>query len=60
MPNLHVKPAFPLSRFVEQLWYYQDQPKPHQKERLMPDGCACLIINLNQDETRLYDADDAS
>ena len=60
MPNLHVKPAFPLSRFVEQLWYYQDQPKPHQKERLMPDGCACLIINLNQDETRLYDADDVS
>ena len=60
MPNLHVKPAFPLSRFVEELWYYQDQPKPHQKERLMPDGCACLIINLNQDETRLYDADDVS
>jgi AraC-like DNA-binding protein len=60
MPNLYVKPAFPLSRFVEQLWYYEDQAKPHQKERLMPDGCACLIINLNQDETRLYDADDVS
>ena len=24
----------------------------------MPDGCASLIINLNEDETRLYDPDD--
>src|SRR5262249_4274834 len=30
----------------------------HQKERLMPDGCAGLIINLQEDETRLYDAED--
>jgi AraC-like DNA-binding protein len=55
MSHLLIKPAPPLSRFVELLWYYQDQPKPHQKERLMPDGCASLIINLNQDEIRLYD-----
>jgi AraC-like DNA-binding protein len=60
MLNLHIKPAPPLSRFVELLWYYQDQPKPHQKERLMPDGCVSLIINLNEDETRLYDPDDVN
>jgi len=60
MPHLHVIPAPPLSRFVELLWYYQEPPKPHAKERLMPDGCVSFIINLAQDETRLYDADDVS
>lgn len=60
MPHLHVVPAPPLSRFVELLWYYNEPPKPHAKERLMPDGCVSLIINLAEDETRLYDADDLS
>jgi AraC-like DNA-binding protein len=60
MPHLHVVPAPPLSRFVELLWYYDDPPKPHAKERLMPDGCVTLIINLADDQTRLYDADDVS
>ena len=57
MPDLHVKPAPPLSRFVELLWYYEQPPRAHQKERLMPDGCISLIINLEQDETRIYDAE---
>ena len=60
MPNLHVKPGPPLSRFVELLWYYEHPPRLHQKERLMPDGCISLIINLEEDETRLYDADDVN
>jgi methylphosphotriester-DNA--protein-cysteine methyltransferase len=45
---------------VDLLWYYEDPPKPHQKERLMPDGCVSLIINLNEDQTRLYDPDDVN
>src|SRR5262245_17735290 len=60
MPHLHVIPAPPLSRFVELLWYYEEPPKPHAKERLMPDGCVSFIINLAEDETRLYDPDDVS
>ena len=60
MPHLHFRPPAPLSRFLELLWYYEDPPKPHRKERLMPDGCASLIINLNEDETRLYDPDDTN
>src|SRR5215472_14434103 len=60
MPHLHVTPAPPLSRFVELLWYYEEPPKPHAKERLMPDGCVSFIINLAEDETRLYDPDDVS
>jgi len=58
MPHLHVAPAPPLSRFVELLWYYEEPPKPHAKERLMPDGCVSLIINVAEDQTRLYDAED--
>jgi AraC-like DNA-binding protein len=58
MPHKHVIPGSPLSRFVELLWYYENAPKPHQKERLMPDGCVTLVINLLEDETRLYDPDD--
>jgi len=58
MPHLLVKPAPPLSHFVELLWYYEDTPKPHAKERLMPDGCVGLVINLAEDETRIYDPDD--
>jgi AraC-like DNA-binding protein len=58
MPHKHLTPAPPLSRFVELLWFYENAPKPHQKERLMPDGCITLVINLIEDETRLYDPDD--
>jgi AraC-like DNA-binding protein len=58
MPNLLVKPAPPLSRFVQLLWYYQDARKPHAKERLLPDGCVSLVINLAEDQTRIYDPDD--
>jgi len=60
MPHLHIVPAAPLSRFVELLWYYQEPPKPHARERLMPDGCVSLIINLAENQTRIYDADDVS
>jgi AraC-like DNA-binding protein len=58
MPHLLVKPGPPLSRFVDLLWYYQQTPQAHKKERLMPDGCVSLIINLEENQTRLYDPDD--
>jgi hypothetical protein len=60
MPHLHIIPAPPLYRFVELLWYYQEPPKPHARERLMPDGCVSLVINLAENQTRIYDADDVS
>ena len=60
VPHLHVIPAPPLSRFVELLWYYEEPLKPHAKERLMPDGCVSLIINLAENQTRIYDAGDLS
>jgi hypothetical protein len=32
---------------------------PIRKIRLMPDSCITLIINLLEDETRLYDPDES-
>ena len=60
MPHMLVIPAPPLSRFVELLWYYDNAPQPHRKERLMPDGCVSLVVNLMEDQTRLYDPEDTT
>jgi len=49
-------PKPPLSNFVELFWFYDGySPGPHSKERLMPDGSIELVINLKQDEARIYD-----
>lgn len=51
-------PAPPLSHFVEKFWFYHGFPqRTHKKERLMPDGSVELVINLHEDETRIYDRD---
>jgi AraC-like DNA-binding protein len=53
---LHPYPLPPLSNFVELFWFYDGYPPgPHKKERLMPDGSIELVINLKQDEARIYD-----
>jgi AraC-like DNA-binding protein len=49
-------PKPPLNQFVELFWFYDGfAPRAHKKERLMPDGSVELVINLNEDETRIYD-----
>ena len=48
-------PKPPLSDFVELFWFYEGHTGPHDFERLMPDGSVELIINLAQDEARIYD-----
>ena len=49
-------PKPPLNEFVELFWFYDGFPaRGHQKERLMPDGSVELVINLKEDETRVYD-----
>src|SRR6187551_815281 len=55
-PNIHLtyRPAAPLGHFVDQLWYW-DGPQPsHSRDRILPSGCASLIINLAEDEIRDY------
>jgi AraC-like DNA-binding protein len=52
-------PGPPLNSFVELFWFYDGFPaRAHKKERLMPDGSVELVINLNEDEARIYDRDD--
>jgi hypothetical protein len=53
-------PEPPLSRFVELVWYYRNDPRPHQKKRLMPDGCMSLVINLAENKARIYDAENTN
>jgi AraC-like DNA-binding protein len=40
------------------LWFYEGLPRPHAKERLLPDGSMELVINLREDETRIWDRRD--
>lgn len=50
-------PRPPLDACVEMLWLYSNRPRPHAFERILPTGTAQLIVNLQQDQTRSYDAE---
>lgn len=47
-------PAPPLDAFVRAVWYCQNPPGPHALERVLPSGAAQLIVNLKEDQTRVY------
>jgi AraC-like DNA-binding protein len=44
-----------LAGFVDLLWFYEGPARPHKMERLLPDGSVELVINLADDEVRVYD-----
>lgn len=48
-------PGPPLSNLIEVLWYGDGPAQPHHRERLLPDGSMELVINLSEDEVRVYD-----
>jgi AraC-like DNA-binding protein len=48
-------PQGPLADFVSLFWLYEGYRQPHKKERLLPDGSMELVINLLDDQTRIYD-----
>jgi AraC-like DNA-binding protein len=53
--NYHfTTPDRPLAGFVERFWHLSDAPS-HSKERIMPSGTMELVINLHEDEVRIYD-----
>jgi len=58
MERLFLAPGPPLSRSVELLWYYRNDAQAHANKRLMPGGCISFVINLAEDQTRLYDPSD--
>ena len=58
MPYCQHIPTAPLSQFVTCFWYWEGTPQTPAKERLMPTGEACIILNLRDDPLRLYANDD--
>ena len=47
-------PGQPLGDYVERLWHFSDAPA-HSRERIVPSGTVELVINLQEDEVRIYD-----
>ena len=46
----------PLLRpYVEDLWLGDDYAPPHSQERIVPSGTIELVINLRENEIRIYD-----
>jgi AraC-like DNA-binding protein len=56
MLYLTYTPAWPLLDFVEDFWLYDGYTQPHLMERILPSGTIELVINLRDDELRIYDA----
>jgi len=54
MDYISKSPAPPLADFVERFWQINDSP-PHQRERILPSGTIELVINLREDEFRIFD-----
>jgi AraC-like DNA-binding protein len=54
MQYIHRRPAPPLDDFVESVWICKNEWRPRSLERILPWGGAQLIVNLAEDETRLY------
>ena len=52
------RPRGALAGFVELLWYWDEPVRQHDFERLLPDGSMELVINLCDDEIRVYDRRD--
>ena len=48
------RPAPPLDRWIDSIWLCRSDPGPRTLERVLPSGGSQLILNLAEDETRLY------
>jgi AraC-like DNA-binding protein len=47
-------PAPPLGDFIGRFWLCSDAP-PHRREQILPMGTIELVVNLREDEIRIYD-----
>jgi AraC-like DNA-binding protein len=52
---LSLVPQAPLSHLVEMIWDWEAAFHSHRLERILPVANAGLIINLSEDQTRVYD-----
>ncbi len=48
-------PGPPLSDFVTNFWHFTGYSADHDRERVLPDGCCTLIINLQDTPRRRFD-----
>jgi AraC-like DNA-binding protein len=51
---MHI-PGPPLDRFVAGFWYYEGLDVPYERERVLPDGTAALMVNLSHEPRALFD-----
>ncbi len=49
MVYIEREPAFPLRRFVRSLWYANAPSVSHRRERILPSGCAQIVLSLSRD-----------
>jgi AraC-like DNA-binding protein len=49
------QPAPPLGDFIHNFWDCTDAP-PHPREGILPSGTIELVVNLREDEIRIYDS----
>ena len=52
-----IVPAPPLDTLIETIWDWDMPPMPHARERILPVPGTTLIINLHEDETRVWHDD---
>jgi AraC-like DNA-binding protein len=52
------KPTASLAASVENFWLYEGYEGEHANERILPTGTIELVINLRENELRIYDAED--
>jgi AraC-like DNA-binding protein len=55
--QLSQQPSGPLHPYVERIWYSQRGALPHGRERILPTGCADIVVPLLQDGILRYDED---
>ena len=58
MQLVHRTPTAPLSSFVQTIWGFEGLAQAHRLERLLPDGSLALVINLQENRSRIYDRED--
>jgi AraC-like DNA-binding protein len=59
MGFLQFLPGPPFDALIAKVWDWDMPPAAHHLERVLPQPGAQLIINLHEDETRVYTDDDA-
>jgi len=55
MTFINRRPAPPLDAWIESIWLCRSERRPRALERVLPSGAAQLIVNLAEDETRVYE-----